>query len=178
MARSAAGHSLSVQRFVGPDLDSASVRQLALSCAQRPLFGHRHAVVVDEADSIPRTAQVRLLGILDSLTFSTWIFTSNEDLDSFEPRFLSRVKPQLFSSQGLFAPATSWLLKIAEQEDISLTKAVAERLVREGKNNLRAALQLLELMAPVCQIPLPVPPLESVRKPFLNLAETAFNLTV
>jgi replication-associated recombination protein RarA len=146
IAHAAAGDPFSVRYFMGPDLDSNTVRDIAAASFHPPLFGKLHAFVVDEADSIPRGGQIRLLGMLENPGPTVWVFTSNEGLDDFEPRFVSRVKALHFSTQGMFDPATKWLLTIAKEEGVALSKATAQRLIRECKNNLRAALQALELM--------------------------------
>jgi DNA polymerase III delta subunit len=146
MAHAAAGDPFSVRYFMGSDLDSNMVRDVAAASFHPPLFGKLHAFVVDEADAIPRGGQIRLLGLLENPGPSVWVFTSNEGLDDFEPRFVSRVKALHFSSQGIFDPATEWLMTIAKKESVVLSKATAQRLIRESKNNLRAALQALELM--------------------------------
>ena len=145
MAQSAAGDPFSVRYLSGPDLDSNTVRDIAAASYHPPLFGKYHAFVVDEADEIPRGGQIRLLSLLENLGHTVWIFTSNESIEEFEPRFISRVKPLLFSKQGMMEPATDWLLSIARKECISLSKHSAANLIRESNNNLRSALQALEL---------------------------------
>jgi replication-associated recombination protein RarA len=146
MARAAAQDPLAIQSIVGPDLDIAKVRQIAVDCAQRPMFGSLYAVIVDEADEIPRLAQVRLLSLMEDLKHACFFFTSNASLENFEPRFLGRVKPQLFTRQGLLLPGAEMLLRIARQEEIALNKPTAERIVRESKNDLRASIQRLAVV--------------------------------
>jgi DNA polymerase III delta prime subunit len=125
---------------------------LELHCRLRPLFGRYNTFIVDEADSIPRGGQIRLLQILERLENSIWIFTSNEDLGEFEERFLSRVRHLSFSTQGLLDPATRWLADIAAREGIPLDRPSAEKIVRSSKNNLRSALRSLELCLPAQQL--------------------------
>ena len=145
VAQAAAGDPFSVRYLSGPDLDSSTVRDIAATSYQPPLFGKYHAFVVDEADQTPRGGQIRLLSLLENLGHTVWIFTSNESMEEFEPRFISRVKALLFSKQGIMEPATEWLIFIARKEGISLSKNSAANLIRESNNNLRMALQALEL---------------------------------
>jgi len=76
--------------------------------------------------------------------------TSNEDLDNFESRFLSRLKPQLLSNQGIAEPAKDWLLNIACLEGIPLTRHQATRIIKLSCNNLRDALQRVEIHGAEC----------------------------
>ncbi len=152
MAKLAAKSPMSIQRFVGPDLSSENVRALVSSFTYRPLGGGHHVVIVHESDAIPRLAQIRLLDLLERLKefHLVMCFTSNEDLENFEGRFLSRVKPQLFSNQGIANPAKDWLLRIARLEGIPLTKPQAVRIIKLSCNNLRGALQRLEIHGAEC----------------------------
>jgi DNA invertase Pin-like site-specific DNA recombinase len=75
------------------------------------------------------------------------ILTSNDQLDSFEDRLLARVKSQSFTSQGLATNASTWLAKIAAAEGISISPTKIRRIVKLAKNNLRQALQDLEVFA-------------------------------
>jgi putative ATPase len=145
MARAAIRDSIEYQHIPGPDLTIELVRELARTCGQRSMYGGLHAVVVDESDAIPRAAQVRLLSVLENLNHAVIVFTSNQDIDEFEPRMLSRLRPQLFTSQGLLRPGTDWLLAIAAKEGIDLPRKAAERMIVLSKSNLRAALQMLDL---------------------------------
>ena len=147
MGQIASESPLALQTFSGPDVNIELVRDLAASFTSGCLFGRYHTVVINECDSMPAAAQIRFLDILDRLKQckTVVICTSNDDLASFEERFLSRVRPQLFTSQGLANPARDWLQRVADQEGIPLTAAQAARIVKLSKNNLRAALQGLEV---------------------------------
>jgi replication-associated recombination protein RarA len=140
----AASDPFHTSRYLGPDVDIATVRQMDITCATRPMLGGFHTMIIDEADAIPPVAQVRLLGMLDRIGYGCVIFTSNDELDDFDARFLSRLQCQLFTSQGLLGPASIWLMEIARKEEIPLKISDAERLVRNEKNNLRGALQALD----------------------------------
>ena len=142
------GCQLSLQVYSGSDLSIEAVRSIASTCRQRPLpgFGLFHAVIIDEADSIPRAAQVRTLALLEDLQYGVLIFTSNDSLDEFESRFVGRVKLLPFGTQALCEPATQRLLKIAAKEGIPLTKKAAERIFKQSRSDLRASLQVLDSM--------------------------------
>ena len=80
MAAAAAQNPYSLRTYMGPDLDSSAVRELALTVAQPPLFGHYYGIVVNESDSIPRGGQIRLLGLLDDLRHAAIIFTDRKSV--------------------------------------------------------------------------------------------------
>ena len=147
-----ASHPLCVHRYAGPDLTSDIVRGLTADFTTRPLYGGLYSIVVHESDCIPRLAQIRMLDLLDRLKecHAVLLFTSNDDLPNFEDRFLSRVKTQLFTSQGLAPVAKSWLLRIAAAENIPLTPEQAKRIIKLSRNNLRKALQDLEVLGSEC----------------------------
>jgi DNA polymerase III delta prime subunit len=109
---------------------------------------------VDEADSIPNGGQVRLLSALEQSSFGIWIFTSNEEVESWEPRFLSRFTVLQFSNQRLAEPAARWLRNIAIKEGLNLAPDEAEKIIRASKNNLRAALQRMEALLGDRQTPM------------------------
>jgi replication-associated recombination protein RarA len=146
-----------IHRFSGPDLSVDSVRRLAEAFVYRPLYGDFHTVVVQEADSIPKISQIRLLDLLDDLAGArlVMVFTSNDNISDFEARFVSRLKPQSFTSQGIAPPATSWLLRIAALENIPLTPKEAKRIIKLSCSNLRTALQELELLGAERRIEVP-----------------------
>ena len=147
MADAATGdHQHTKLVYSGADLTIDVVRHLASIVAQRPLFGLYHAIVVDEADAIPRAAQVRLLQVLDHPGSAVWLFSSNDGIEEFEPRFVSRCKPLPFTSQGLLSVATPWLTDIAAKEGIPLEKKMAERILKDERNNLRGAIQSLDIL--------------------------------
>ena len=142
-----ASHPLCISRFCGPDLNSDTIRQIGARFGTPPLYGGLYSIIVNEADKIPQLAQIRLLDLLDRLKELSLVmfFTSNEELSDFESRFLSRVKSQPFTSQGLAPRAVDWLVKIAAVENIPLSRREAARVVKNSHNNLRACLQELEL---------------------------------
>jgi len=147
MARAATENSPhGIIHVVGPDLDSYRVKSLEDELRSRPLLSPMVAVVCDEADAIPRGGQIRLLRLLDALPpHACMIFTSNESLDNFEARFLSRLKVLKFTTQGLIGPGSEWLCRIAQKEGYPLTPSDAEKRLRDSRNNLRQALTQLEV---------------------------------
>jgi replication-associated recombination protein RarA len=149
----AASHPLSIQHFVGCDLDSFTVKSLEATCTSRPLFGDRYSFVIDEADAIPAGGQIRLLRLLEIARYCCFIFTSNEGTDQFEARFLSRLIVQTFSNQGLAEPAARWLSQVARAEGLEMSINEGEKIMRTSRNNLRAALQALEILLAENEIP-------------------------
>ena len=146
MAKAAtADSSHGLIHVVGPDLDSNRVKSLEGELRSRPLFSPMTAVICDEADAIPRGGQIRLLRLLDALPpHACVIFTSNESLENFEDRFLSRLKVLKFTTQGLIGPGSEWLSSIAQNEGYPLTVSDAEKHLRLARNNLRRALSDFE----------------------------------
>ncbi len=157
-----------VRHLVGSDLDALRVKDLEQTVRHRPLFGGFHAFVVNEADEITSGGQVRLLNLLESSAQSVWIFTSNLKTSSFDARFLSRVRHISFSAHGILVPASHWLADIAFKEGLPLTVDEAAKIIRGVQNNLRNALQELELRL------LTVEPLD-VAKWSENHSKTALN---
>ena len=166
MAR-VASNPLCIHRYAGPDLTSDIVRSLTAAFTTRPLCGGFYSIVVHEADCIPRLAQVRLLDLLDRLKecHAVVLLTSNDDLPSFEDRFLSRVRTQLFTAQGLAPVAKSWLLRIAANENIRITPVEAGRIIKLSKNNLRKALSDLEVLGAERRVTAPAPSLPDAPMP-------------
>jgi replication-associated recombination protein RarA len=163
MAQAAAPHPLNIRRYAGPSFTSDVVCQIADAFATPSLYGGFYAVIINEADEIPRLSQIRLLDLMDRLVehHLVLLLTSNDELPEFDARFRSRVKPQLFTAMGLAPLARDWLLNIADAEGIPISKNEAARIVKLSHNNLRACLQSLELLAAERKsgvIPAPVVP--------------------
>ncbi len=121
------------------------MRDIEAELRHRPLWGDFHLLIVNEADQITAGGQIRLLQLLEICRDTIWIFTSNESLDSLDPRFVSRTKSINFSAQGLLQPAAHWLKEVAKKEGHELSNEQAAKIVRQSQNNLRTCLQELEL---------------------------------
>jgi putative ATPase len=147
MANAVIKSEFALQTFTGPDLDANRVQQLAAMIQGRPLDGGMWAILIDEADSIPKVGQVRLLSMLEGLSHAVVIATANADLDSYESRLTSRFFIQTFTKEGLLEPGVAWLQRIAAQEGIPASRKTLERMIMESKSNLRAALQRLDAYA-------------------------------
>ena len=133
--------------MIGPDVTADSLRAVwdTLRLASWKPGGWR-VLVIDEADGMTRTAQVLALRFLESIPpRAIVILTSNEGADSWEPRFLSRVKRLHFTAQGMAAAGASRLVAVARAEGFPLDDKRAVTMMREAGNNLRGALQSLEL---------------------------------
>jgi replication-associated recombination protein RarA len=142
----ACAHPLCIRRLVGPDLDSGTVADIASKAGIGSVFSTRYCFIVEEADGLPPKGQKRLLDLLEHYSGSVWIFTSNEELSDIEPRFLSRCIVLSFTNQGIAEPAMKWITKIAGLERLQLDPGEAETMIRKAKNNLRAALQALQVL--------------------------------
>jgi len=131
----------------GQDMNADAVRAMAETVRLAPWKANGwRVVIVDEADQMSRAAQVLWLSLLENLGRCLVIFTSNERGD-FEPRFLSRLKVLHFTAQGMARAGAERLMAIATREGLPLTDAEATKIMRDAGNNVRAAVQELELRA-------------------------------
>ena len=81
----------STTKLNGTELKVERVEEIARSLAYKSLFGEYRMLWVDEADEIPRVAQVRILTLLDDLPESVAVVcTSNCQVKDFEERFQTR----------------------------------------------------------------------------------------
>ena len=137
---------MDIAQVNGQDIGAADVRRLFEGLhhsAWKP--GGWKIVIVDEADRISHQGQQLWLSYLEALPpHAIVIFTSNEKGD-FEPRFLSRVKVLHFTGQGMADAGAKRLETVAKAEGFPLEHNTAVRLMRDAGNNVRAALQALEL---------------------------------
>lgn len=139
---------LDLRHVNGCDVNAEAVRTWADSLRFAPCKADGWRVlVIDEADRMSHAAQVLFLSLLEQLPPRALVlFTSNERGD-FEPRFLSRVKVLHFTTQGLAKAGASRLVNIATAEGFTITEAEAVKMLQKAKNNVRAAIQALELRA-------------------------------
>jgi replication-associated recombination protein RarA len=104
-------------------------------------------VLVDEADQMTDKAQLALLSKLDSTGMREgviFVFTCN-DIDRFEPRFLSRCMQIDFSSYGMAAEITAYLEKVWHAEGGNGNGPDFTRLAKDTRNNVRDCLMRLEV---------------------------------
>lgn len=113
-----------------------------------PMQGKRFwLILVDEADQMPDRAQLALLSKLDATGMRDnciFIFTCN-DTQRLEARFLSRCKTLEFSSYGLNGELVELLRRVWHAESAGAPEPNLERLCKGIANNVREALQRLEL---------------------------------
>lgn len=129
-----------------------AMADLARECAFMPMWGDWRVVICDEADRMTEGAQLALLSMLDSTARparTIFLFTANST-DGLEPRFLSRCKVLEFSSYGLLNPAVDLLRKVWANESGRMKQpALLEpdyaRILKNNQNNIRGALQNLEM---------------------------------
>jgi DNA polymerase III gamma/tau subunit len=126
----------------------ATVEDVTRQCHYVPHNNGLHVVLVDEADQMTPQAQLAFLSKLDGTAFppqTVFIFTAN-DTERLQDRFLSRCMSLQFSSHGISKDAASLLERIwvAEVGD-TLEKPNFDRIVKDGKNNIRDAVNSLQV---------------------------------
>ena len=128
----------------------ATVEDVVRQCHYVPRNGQKslHVVLVDEADQMSKAAQLSFLSKLDGTAFppsTVFIFTCNST-DALEDRFLSRCMTLQFSSHGMAKEAASLLERIwlAEAGDTA-DRPNFLRMVQDGKNNVRDAVNSLQV---------------------------------
>jgi replication-associated recombination protein RarA len=105
--------------------------------------------IVDEADSMTRDAVDAFLSLLDASgrpNNAIFIFTGNAQPNDPSGRFMSRVKMLPFSKEGMSGAITALLASVWEREGGSPENAPNfARLVKDSKNNIRDAINVLEI---------------------------------
>jgi len=126
----------------------ATVEDVTRQCHYVPGNNTLHVVLVDEADQMTPQAQLAFLSKLDGTAFppqTVFIFTAN-DTERLQDRFLSRCMTLQFSSHGMAKEAASLLERIWIAEAGTTDNAPNFlRMVQEGKNNLRDAVNSLQV---------------------------------
>lgn len=125
-----------------------NIERVRRTCQYVPQSGKRaHLVLIDEADQMTPAAQISMLSKLDSTNFppnTIFILTCNST-DRLESRFLSRLHTVEFSSYGISAEASLLLRKIWDEEtNGSVDRPDFSRIVKDSRNNVRAAMMALE----------------------------------
>lgn len=107
-----------------------------------------HLILVDEADQMTEAAQLFCLSKLDGtaqIPRTIWIFTCNST-ERLHDRFLSRTKSVEFSSYGISTAAADLLARVWQAEAPAAAPVPNfARIVKEASNNVREALQKLEI---------------------------------
>lgn len=112
------------------------IEELAGTLHLSNLFGDYRLLWIDEADEIPRVAQVRFLTLLDNLPKATIVAcTSNCSLKNFEDRFQSRF--QVFE---LCAPAPEEISAFLNRLAPEIPMPDACDIARFANGNVRQAL--------------------------------------
>jgi DNA polymerase III delta prime subunit len=110
--------------------------------------------IIDEADSMTRDAVDAFLSLLDASgrpNNAIFIFTGNAQPNDPSGRFMSRVKMLPFSKEGMSGAITALLASIWEREGGSSENAPNfARLVKDSKNNIRDAINVLEIELMAC----------------------------
>jgi DNA polymerase III gamma/tau subunit len=126
----------------------ATIEDVTRQCHYVPRNNTLHVVLVDEADAMTPACQLALLSKLDGTAFppsTVFIFTAN-DTERLQDRFLSRCMALQFSSHGIAKEAAILLERIwiAEAGDTP-EKPNFLRMVQDGKNNVRDAVNSLQV---------------------------------
>jgi replication-associated recombination protein RarA len=126
--------------------DLETLDQAVRGCHHVPWNARFHMLLVDEAEQITRDAQARFLSLLDATAWppaTIFIFTANRT-DTFEPRFLSRLKTLPFTTEEVSRALPAFLRRVARREHyhaIDIRKCIPEN------GNVRDALNRLEMEA-------------------------------
>ncbi len=117
----------------GTEVKIETVERLAATVRSKSMFNDYQLIWIDEADEIPRVAQVRFLTLLDDLPNGVAVIcTSNTSMRNFEDRFQSRF--QAFEIKPPSQQEIEWLLR--QWVDGSTATAIAEC----ARGNVRQAL--------------------------------------
>lgn len=131
-------HLLGCNKFNTTKLNGTQVKierleDIATDLQFTNIFGDYRALMVDEADEIPRVAQVRFLTLLDDLPKGTVVFcTSNCKLSDFENRFQTR-----FQAINVAPPTQP---EIAQLLARFVDENTARQIALGAQGNVRAAL--------------------------------------
>jgi replication-associated recombination protein RarA len=130
-----------------------TVQDIAKRCHYMPRMAtdwkpcKMHMVLVDEADQMSGAAALAFLSLLDATRWppnTMFVFTGNSR-DGLEDRFMSRVKLVEFSSYGLNNAIAALLARVWAIEAGSAPAPNFARIVKDSKNNVRDALNTLEV---------------------------------
>jgi replication-associated recombination protein RarA len=125
-----------------------TINEVVRMCHYVPRNNTLHVVLVDEADVMTPQGQLRFLSTLDGTAFppqTVFIFTAN-DTERLQDRFLSRCMVLQFQSHGMAKEAASLLERIRLAEAGTADNAPNFlRMVQDGKNNVRDAVNSLQV---------------------------------
>lgn len=123
----------STTKLNGTQVKIELIEELARSLHYKGLFGDYRLVHIDEADEIPRVAQVRFLSLLDDLPNGVAVVcTSNCQLKDFENRFQTR-----FQAFEIGAPLASEIQQLLQRYVDPLN---AQQIATFACGNVRQAL--------------------------------------
>ena len=144
-----------VYHIASKDCDLAKVRWIkervayvpgdVMNPGVKPLM---YLFIIDEADSMTRDAVNAFLSLLDGSGRpgnAIFIFTGNAQPDDPSGRFMSRVKMLPFSKEGMSGEIVKLLTTIWAQEAGDAPAPNFARLVKDSKNNIRDAVNTLEI---------------------------------
>jgi replication-associated recombination protein RarA len=126
----------------------STVEDVVRQCHYVPRNNTLHVVLVDEADQMSSAAQLSFLSKLDGTAFppqTVFVFTAN-DTERLQDRFLSRCMVLPFQSHGMAKDAAGLLERIwIAEAGQDAEKPNFLRMVQDGKNNVRDAVNSLQV---------------------------------
>jgi replication-associated recombination protein RarA len=120
----------------GTECTKEKIEEVARHLQYRNLFGDWRMLWIDEADEIPRVAQVRVLTLLDDLPQGVVVAcTSNCKLEDFENRFQTR-----FQAFELAPPPLEDIQKLIARLVPNIGQQAAAQIANFSCGNVRQAL--------------------------------------
>jgi replication-associated recombination protein RarA len=150
MALALASEADAELHHLGPTCTREDIERVWKNCQGFPTSGFkRHLILVDDVDCISKTTLNKLLAKLDAHDNARdmiWVFTCTET-EKLGRRFLSFFGEIKFSSYGIAKEAAALLERVWQVEGGPATAITPNfaRIVKESNNDVRAALNTLEL---------------------------------
>ena len=126
----------STTKFNGTECKIERIQEIASNLHYKNLFGDWRMLWIDEADEIPRVAQVRFLTLLDDLPGGVVVAcTSNCKLSDFENRFQTR-----FQAFEIAPPPPDEIQKLLTRIVPEISARDANQIANFACGNVRQAL--------------------------------------
>ena len=125
------------------------IEKLQENLKNKPFAGSRNIAVIENADTMTRWAQNRLLKTLEEPSFGTVIILLADNIENFLPTILSRCAvyrlegTQRQSDEGVMSRAAELEKMIYEDQPFYILKAYAEKLAKD-RHETMAVLDCLE----------------------------------
>ena len=126
------------------DCTAATISELWNRLAYSPGGSGWVTVIINEADAMTQGAAVKLLDALEKIPAKTCVILTSNDTANMPDRLLSRMKVLFFTAQGMAEAGAKRLESIYKAEGGNNGYKPLNAM-RAAKNNLRAAIQELEI---------------------------------